>query len=125
MCGNCFTSEIYEFHTYFDFEEFDKILGQKIEQNYLVSIWDSTNQYSYNDLVKSNVPYADNIYKCNACNETWALSTPENARRGYFLPVDEASDLETELAKRDKKTSRGCIAIIIVIVIILIAAIVN
>ena len=125
MCDNCFTTEIHRFDSYRDFDEFEEILRQKIDSNNFTAIWEWGSLNSDDELIKSTLPHTHSIYKCSSCGEKWALSIPENAWRGYFLTVDEASEEETEIKDANRKSSRGCIVIFVIIILLIVAAIIN
>lgn len=41
-------------------------------------------------------------YTCNSCGKIWAYSYPENAWRGYFLPLDIAVEHLKEIERKDR-----------------------
>tara|TARA_B100001093_G_C26292793_1_gene785989 strand:+ start:226 stop:510 length:285 start_codon:yes stop_codon:yes gene_type:complete len=39
------------------------------------------------------------LYNCKSCNIDWELSSPDNAWRGYFLPIELKGNYETYLQR--------------------------
>ncbi|MBD1365271.1 hypothetical protein IDJ77_15755 [Mucilaginibacter sp. ZT4R22] len=113
MCDNCFTTEIYQFNTYLDFEEFEHLLHPKISHNHIIASPILPLRHSHE------------AYKCSICHEQWVLSVPENAWRGYFLPLEKAAMFEADIEKQDKESSRSCIIILVIIILFIVAAIIN
>jgi hypothetical protein len=106
MCGACFLEGIYRFPSAHAFEVFEKdLLGKQPQLHTQVLSALSQNPL----LISSPVGY----YRCDVCQELWALSIPDNAWRGYFLPKDEALSYQEKLNHQDKSKRLGCIAFII------------
>ncbi|MDQ2793351.1 MAG: hypothetical protein M3Y12_05000 [Bacteroidota bacterium] len=50
----------------------------------------------------------EQLYQCPACGETWAISSPDNTWRGYFLPLAAADDYQNQQRQRERKRPIGC-----------------
>ncbi|UOQ98096.1 hypothetical protein MUN81_01065 [Hymenobacter sp. 5317J-9] len=85
MCKDCFLKRIDTFATWQDFESFIQILEAKQEAGQLLLIEKPASIAS-----SHNLTAVDGYYQCSSCNEIWALSSPDNAWRGYFLPLEIA-----------------------------------
>ena len=94
MCADCFDSEISKFNSEMDFNDFQKILDQKVNKNQLKTIRDNN---------AKDVDFKT-TYNCSSCNQEWILSFPENAWRGYFLKKNNALKRLEELELKSKKT---------------------
>ena len=106
MCGACFLEGIYRFPSAHAFEVFEKHLLDKQPQLHIeVLSIPSENPPS----ISSPVGY----YQCDICQEFWALSVPDNAWRGYFLPKDRALSYRKELNHQDKSKRLGCVALVV------------
>ena len=112
MCEDCFENGFYKFESQNDFEKFESLLDKKCN-NLKIEIID---RYEENEL---SIFDSRLYYKCTNCNENWVMSIPDNAWRGYFLPVATAIKHHEELRRSDKKKAIGCWAVLVVILIIL------
>lgn len=113
MCENCFQTSIYRFDTYHDFEAFEDKLQRKCAKKQLTIVDRQATDYlsTYDSCI---------FYKCRNCNEVWALSIPDNAWRGFFLPEDKALEYIKRYRKDDKKKSFGCMVVLVISVLIII-----
>jgi hypothetical protein len=90
MCPNCFPAGFPGFPSYWEYDSFASLLQQKLEQQHLQPVpADSVDSYSLTHL--------EQLYHCATCDETWAFSSPDNAWRGYFLPLATADQYCREL----------------------------
>ena len=102
MCKICFENEIYNFKTFSEFENFEKELTLKA-RHFTIS---NSKEKKLNDSIS---------YQCNSCLETWYLSEPDNAWRGYFLRKDSARAYSYNLKKSNSKKKYGCLILLIFI----------
>lgn len=113
MCDNCFQEYIYRFESQHDFEAFENRLQDKCRSNKLTII--DRHHTDYLSAFDSKL-----YYRCNACNELWVMSIPENAWRGYFLPEKVALEYTQQLRRKDKNKRVGCLIVLTIIVVIVI-----
>ena len=106
MCGKCFLRGIDQFTTWQNFEAFAKILQGKVSVGQLELIDKPTS--STNDIMA-----AEAYYKCSNCQEVWALSSPDNAWRGYFLSIEQANARTQQIETSDRAKRVGCLILII------------
>jgi outer membrane protein assembly factor BamE (lipoprotein component of BamABCDE complex) len=111
MCENCFDKEIPRFESQSEFIAFEKILDQKLK--FLINT-NSSHEYL------KDYHYC---YKCLGCNQSWWLSIPDNAWRGYFLTEKKAQTYIENLRESDKKRKNGCLITLGIILVILIITI--
>src|SRR5688500_6113208 len=112
MCEECFQELIYKFETYKDFDAFEEKIQAKCNEGKLQII----DTYKTDSLSA----FDSNLYfECTTCKELWVLNIPENAWRGYFLPLDKAIAYKESLKKLDKKRLGGCLILIVFISIVL------
>lgn len=55
----------------------------------------------------------EQLYQCPTCGDTWALSSPDNAWRGYFLPLAEAVAYGRKRRHRDRNRQLGGLALVL------------
>jgi len=111
MCETCFDEDIFQFETQNDFENFERIIQEKCT-NRQIEILD---EYDSLEVFSTRL-----YYKCHNCKETWVMSIPENAWRGYFLTEPKAIKYEQQLKADDKVISiKGCFIIVGIILIVL------
>ena len=106
MCPHCFSAGFPYFPSYWEFEAFETELRQKLVRRQL--------------LPQPNAPTTEltmtgpeQLYQCPSCGETWALSSPDNAWRGYFLPLAEAVTYCRKLKIKDR--AKGLIGVAVAI----------
>ena len=107
MCKNCFSKHIDTFETWQDFESFIQILKAKQEAGQLLLIEKPVSIES-----RSNLTSVDAYYQCASCNEIWVLSSPDNAWRGYFLPLGIAAAHMQRVKISDRMKSVGGLMLI-------------
>ena len=96
MCHDCFLDELYQFESASAYEAFETQLRQKLASSLL-----QAEQNAPIDFTTS--PYRpEAYYRCASCHESWALSSPDNAWRGYFLPLDAAIAYSHTLRRKDR-----------------------
>ena len=110
MCEDCFDKEISKFNSQEDFDNFQRLIDIKINEEKLRAIRDE-NQQNWDFKL---------IYQCISCKEEWILSIPDNAWRGYFLTKKNAIKRDIELESERKKGSTGCFIILSLILLIII-----
>ena len=106
MCPNCFSAGFSGFPSYWEFEAFETKLRQKLMGQQL-------RQLPNTRLPEFVAMAPEQLYQCLACGETWALSSPDNAWRGYFLPLTEALAHGRQLARRGRARSMGCLVLLL------------
>lgn len=77
MCSKCFVTEIKNFPTQADFEQFDLELTKKMAND---------NSIRMKEFVSSG--WKDRgyqVYECIVCGQMWKLANPDYSDRGYFL----------------------------------------
>ena len=85
MCRKCFEQVFLKFPSYWEFEAFEIELRHKVELQLLLVVQRVADDSSVlGELDKISEP--EKLYQCQTCQEIWALSSPDNAWRGYFLP---------------------------------------
>ena len=82
MCPHCFSAGFPYFPSYWEFEAFETELRQKLVRRQLLPQPNAPT-------TKLTMTGPEQLYQCPSCGETWALSSPDNAWRGYFLPWSE------------------------------------
>ena len=97
MCEKCFQTGIVKFESYTAFDEFEKILDEKIRLGIFKIETERLEENHYNS-----------IYHCVHCSEKWLLSDPDNSWRGYFLPENEAHIYERKVDTDGKIRWFGC-----------------
>ncbi|MCI1186798.1 hypothetical protein MON38_05160 [Hymenobacter sp. DH14] len=102
MCPNCFSSGFTNFPSYRKFEAFEAELHQKLS-------WQQLHRVAVQPATAADFYEPDVAYRCAACTEVWALSPPDNAWRGYFLPVADAKAHRRRLRHLD--TLKGIIGL--------------
>jgi hypothetical protein len=96
------------FESYWEFEAFDNVLAQQLAAGQLVA--------AAQPLKDSTVLYQSEAwYQLSGTSEIWVLSTPDNAWRGYFLPLTEALAHQQQLRRRDQRGKMGCLALILLV----------
>ncbi|MBH8568459.1 hypothetical protein KB206_06180 [Microvirga sp. STS02] len=90
MCPSCFYSGFASFPSYWEFEAFEAELHQKLVHRQLLPLPRILTQ-------GLAVMAPEQLYQCPNCGETWALSSPDNAWRGYFLPLAVANAYNSKL----------------------------
>ncbi len=83
MCGDCYHRGFFVFPTYWKFDTFAEELQQKVTYGPLQAVACAAN-------FPDSIGKPEAFYRCPSCRETWALSSPDNAWRGYFLPMHMA-----------------------------------
>jgi hypothetical protein len=99
----------YGFDSYWEFEALDLALTQHLAAGQLVAVA---------PLQPSNAaaPYQPEAwYELPSTSEIWVLSTPDNAWRGYFLPLMEAAAYQQQLRRRDQRGKLGCFVVTLLI----------
>ncbi|TFZ65844.1 hypothetical protein E4631_12100 [Hymenobacter sp. UV11] len=87
----------YGFASQAEFEAFDAVLTRLLAAGQAALI----SQQSAADFL---LPYQpDACYELSGTAEQWALATPDNAWRGYFLPVTEAIVYQQQLRRRESR----------------------
>ena len=114
MCKNCFPKGIDSFKSWQDFESFDKVLEAKRASEQLVPV-----EKPVSTLILKNLMLVDVYYKCSSCNEIWVLSSPENAWRGYFLPMEQAVAHVRRIQSSDRAKRTGCLIFLAAITLFL------
>ncbi|MDO7850577.1 hypothetical protein [Hymenobacter convexus] len=82
------------FPSYWEFAVFEAVLHEKLAQQKLFP-WQHLPFKAPND------SDTEQLYRCPACGEIWALSQPDNAWRGYFLPQQKAETYRRKLHRQD------------------------
>jgi len=100
MCPNCFSSGFASFPSYWEFEAFEAELQQKLAQQHLQPV-------PADSIGSPSLTHLEQLYHCPACDETWAFSSPDNAWRGYFLPLAAADQYCREL-RHPSLLKSGC-----------------
>lgn len=108
MCDDCFKDLIYKFDSQKEFEDFETIIQNKCITKRLEIIkraetdfWAPFDSYKF--------------YKCNSCGQTWILSIPENAWRGFFLTQDKGIEYTKKIKKQHTVRKIGCLTIIAIV----------
>jgi len=104
MCPGCFSSGFASFPSYWEFEAFEAELQQKLMQQQLLPL-------PRTPTPELTAMAPEQLYQCPVCNETWSLSSPDNAWRGYFLPEAEAQKRQQRLQRTDAGRQVGCLLV--------------
>ena len=107
MCKDCFLKGIDSFATWQDFESFTQVLQVKREAGQLIPI-----EKPVSPSLKADLTAVDAYYQCSSCNEIWALSSPDNAWRGYSLPLKQADAYTQRFNYSDRVKSVGGLILI-------------
>lgn len=83
MCEACFVQGYSRFDSWQTFEAFEHELRLKDLQ-----WWGRPVTWPAQEPLTAYEP--DEFRQCRTCSQVWALSSPDHAWRGYFLPEDEA-----------------------------------
>lgn len=105
MCDTCFNTEINRFNTYQEHEKFDLELSKKLN---------STSGLKYLGGSKSESIFGYDRYVCQDCQVEWWYSKPDQAWRGFFVTKDNGERILEGLKKENKRTSLGCVVVLIV-----------
>lgn len=93
----------YRFDSYQEFAAFDQALTQQL----------ATGQAQAVAPPAGPVPrQASAYYHPLGFPQPWVLSEPDNAWRGYFLPLDEALTHEAKLRGSDQRARLGCLLVL-------------
>ena len=76
MCKDCFSEEVAAFHSQKEFEALEFQVQQKCLLGTLVPVKKVPSG--------SNSDQSSSFYRCAVCGETWELSVPDQAWRGYL-----------------------------------------
>ena len=106
MCPNCFSTGVTGFPSYWEFEAFEMELQRKRQRQQLLPVPNAP-------VLSLTKTTPEQLYQCPACGETWALSSPDNAWRGYFLPLAEAVTYGQQLRRTDRNRRVGCLALVL------------
>lgn len=101
MCEACFVQGYPRFDSYQMFEAFEHQLRLKDLQG----CERPENWPAYKPLTAYE---PDEFRQCFTCAQVWALASPDNAWRGYFLPEAEALAHVQRLRSRDRASAWGC-----------------
>ncbi len=100
----------YRFESYWEFEIFNTLLTQQLAANQLVAIPAPAE-------TEQPLPYrASSYYQVSSSQQIWALATPDNALRGYFLPLAEALAYQRKLNDNDRRRKWGCLLLVVLAV---------
>ena len=110
MCPNCFSSGIANFPSYWEFEAFEAALQQKLVREQLLPLPSALPRVLTANLLEQQ-------YQCPACNEIWVISTPDNAWRGYFLPLRDAVARGQQLQRSDRNRQVGCLTLLLTVAV--------
>ena len=102
MCPNCYSSGLTGFSSHQEFGAFEAALHQKLA-------WQQLHRVVVPPATAADFYEPDAYYRCAACTETWALSPPDNAWRGYFLPAAQANTLRQRVRRHD--TLKGIVGL--------------
>ena len=106
MCGNCSEKEYTSFSNYWDFEEFDLRLNQRLQVPGGLHCVEQIEIDRFRFTTR---------YKCGTCGTTWQLSEPDNAWRGFFLTEPNARAYLNNIGRNDRVRSFGCLTIIVIL----------
>jgi hypothetical protein len=109
MCKFCFETEIHNFNSLSEFENFERELFSK-----KIRILESSKK-------KNTFLDFDVSYQCNNCLEIWHLSEPENAWRGYFLKENSAKKIIAKIKKSDLKKKCGFFFLLVIMLFLLLS----
>ncbi len=112
MCENCFLKGISGFATWQVYESVSKVIQAKRAAGQLVVTANPT----LNSLV-NNFMAVDAYYQCSSCQEIWGLSSPDNAWRGYFLPIKRAVIYMQRVKNLDR--AKGIAGLMLVAVVLI------
>jgi hypothetical protein len=101
MCEACFVQGYSRFDSWQTFEAFEHQLRLKDLQ-----WWKRPGNWPAYEPLTAYEP--DEFRKCHMCSQVWALSSPDNAWRGYFLPEAEALAHVQGLRSHDRASAWGC-----------------
>ena len=106
MCSDCFDKQYYGFPSQLEFKNFEDILDSKTRSN-KIKILESNDE---NKLMDYRM-----YFLCNNCKETFVLSIPDHAWRGYFLTQENALAYHDKLHSSDKNKKYGSLITIIIL----------
>jgi hypothetical protein len=113
MCEACFLKGIYQFASWPAFDLFDQqLLASDLLQQSRPR--DEAAQASLSAYEPQH------YYQCPKCEQVWALSVPDNAWRGYFLPERDALRYVKRLHRQDKVRRIGGGGVLLVLLLVLI-----
>ena len=105
MCEACFVQGHSRFDSWQAFEAFEHELRLKDLQ-----WWERPENWPAREPLATYEP--DEFRQCRVCSQVWALSSPGNAWRGYFLPEDVALAHVQGLRSHDRGIPWGCVGVI-------------
>ena len=114
MCRDCFLKGVDSFATWQDYESFSQSLQEKCAVGQQMMVANPTSTSSVNDFTA-----AEAYYQCSSCKEIWALSSPDNAWRGYFLPMKTAVAHVQRVKVSDRMKGIGGLILIVATLIFL------
>lgn len=114
MCKDCFENNIMSFPSQDDYEDFIKILDEKIK----------VKKMRLNDSLENTNNILEIDFRtyatCNSCGENWVLEIPDNANRGYFLNESGIEKYYENKDSHDRKVKRNGLIILVVILTLII-----
>jgi hypothetical protein len=112
MCEACFLKGIYQFASWQAFALFDQqLLASDLLQQRRSS------EGAAQAPLSAYKP--QHYYRCPKCEQVWALSVPDNAWRGYFLPERDAWRYVNRLQRQDQVRRIGA-GVLLVLLLVLI-----
>jgi hypothetical protein len=114
MCEACFVQGFPRFDSWQAFEAFEHELRLKD-----LRWWERPGNWPAREPLTAYEP--DEFRQCCTCSQVWALSSPDNAWRGYFLPKDVALAHVQSLHSHDRATPWGCVVVITAGLLLLLA----
>jgi hypothetical protein len=110
MCGECFLHGFASFPTYWEFDCFAADLLDKTAHRKMLLVTPRGGA--------ATVRHPEAVYQCQSCGEMWALSSPDNAWRGYFLPASETTAHLAALGRKQGLKHFGCLLFLLLLLAI-------
>lgn len=114
MCEECFENNIMSFPTQDDYDNFMKILDEKIKVKKM-----SLNNSLENTNNIMGIDFRSYV-RCNSCGENWVLETPDYSNRGYFLNYNGIEIFYENKKSHDRIVRRNGLIILAIILMIII-----
>ena len=108
MCEACFVKSVRRFPSQHAFTVFEQQLA-------------GTNLHAVERPAEWPVPppltsyEPEAFYQCHTCHDVWALASPDNAWRGYFLPVAAARTYQRQLRRQDARIKYVALLVVAVV----------
>ncbi|SFQ23565.1 hypothetical protein [Hymenobacter arizonensis] len=105
MCEACFVKGIHRFSSADVFAKFEQqLLGTNLQAQGRPAYWPVPAPLTAFE------PEA--FYRCGTCHQIWALAAPDNAWRGYFLPLEAVRAHQRQRQRSDARIKYYVLAMV-------------